>query len=105
MGMPRQDEPPKRRRRLGDGSTELAYRAYPGDGTVFVYAPGTPAKLVAEVSKIRSDEGPKFEIPTPKGFQEFKQYSDEILAEAAAFYNDVTPTGTAAYYQPSRRAS
>jgi hypothetical protein len=103
--MPKQDETPKRLRRLGDGSAELAYRAYPGDGTVFVFAPGTPAKLVAEVSKIRSNRGPEFEIPTPKGFRQFKAYADEILAEAVAFYNDVTPTGTASYFQPPKEAS
>lgn len=103
--MPRQNEAPKRLRKLSDGSTELAYRAYPGDGTVFVYVPGTPAKLVAEVSKIRSDDGPRFEAPAPKGFQQFKKHADEILAEAVTFYNDVTPPGIATYFQPSRSAS
>lgn len=105
MGMPRPNEAPKRLRQLSDGSTKLAYRAYPGDGTVFVYVPGTPAKLVAEVSKIRSDGGPEFEAPAPKGFQRFEEHADEILAEAVTFYNDVTPTGTATYFQPPRSAS
>ncbi|THV35699.1 hypothetical protein [Glycomyces buryatensis] len=94
-------ETPTRMRALSDGGAELVYRAFPGDGIVFVYLPGSPAQQVAEVTRIGTI-APIIALPNPENCDRFRPYSDEIRDAAEGFYNEETPKRIDLYVRQTR---